>query len=505
MPRVELSPRIQDQHIQKSVQRTVKPARKISGWRIAWLVVLVLAIGAVVYAGWKYVQYGRVKAVQLVQTGDTARTEGRLTDALVAYDGALALGGISAGSAAEAAANAASIYDAKGRESDAQRYLRRAYELQQEDPRYAALLARSLIETRQVLEADELLAEAQSRTGDTDAGLSAAQARAALARLDPQTAVDYARQAANRDPENAEAAVLNALLRIHEAPAESAKTFEQVLKLTQDKSTVRLVQALRPIAQQIDEGLGNDAFEHVLVAATLLEHADFGMLDAARNECIAAIEADETYRDAWSYRGAAEVALGELDAAGESLSRAKELDPTFGYTRYQLGLLAVARGDFSAAAAELRQSIELGYKAADVRLELADALTAGGDIDGARDVLDAALDAFPTETTLHEALFWLEFSDADDAKAAKKVAATFAQDLPSSALATGLVALAAYALDDEKSARTKAAAALKQDAALAVGHLVVGLLDDDDAELTRAVDLDLEGHVSEQAQVALGE
>jgi len=504
MPRVELSPRIQDQHIQKSVQRNVKPTTRMSGWRITWIVVFVLGVAAVGYAGWRYVQYGKVKVVQLLGTGNTALAEGRLTDALVAYDGVLALSGFSADRAAEAAVNAATIYSGKGRAAEAQRYLTDAYELQPGVPRYAALLVRSLIETRDLEDAAGVVADAEERTS-VDAGLSIAAARLALAQLDPETARSRAAGAVKRDPEHAESVVVSALLRIHEAPAESASELERALELTEDPSMLRFAQALRPLALQIDEGLSNDAFEHVLVAATLLEHEGFGMIDAARNECIAAIEADETYRDAWAYRGTAELLLGELDAAGESLARAKELDPTFGYTRYQLGLLAVARGDFAGAAGELRQAVELGYSAADVRLALANALTAGGDIDGARDALEAALGAFPTEPMLHEALFWLEYADADDAGEAKKVAAAFAQDLPNSALATGLVAFAAYALDDEKTARTKAEAALKQDESLAVGHLVIGLLDDDAAELTRAVDLDLEGHVSEQAQVALGE
>jgi hypothetical protein len=72
MPRVELSPRIQDQHIQKSVQRTVKPKARMSGWRITWIIVLVLGVAAAGYAGWRYIEYGRVKVVQLLETGNTA-------------------------------------------------------------------------------------------------------------------------------------------------------------------------------------------------------------------------------------------------------------------------------------------------------------------------------------------------------------------------------------------------------------------------------------------------
>lgn len=468
-------------------------------WRTAWLVVLVLAVGAGVYASVRYAAYGRAKAEQLLQDGQSAEAELRLTDALVAYDGAVALRGVAAASAAEAASRAATIHAAKGRTEDEQSYLRRAVSLQGGEPRYAAALVRSLVETRDLDEAQQVLDDAL-RSSPEDAQLLVVAARLELARQSSDGARDFARRAVDADEKNAEAVLLDALLRVHTAPAEAATAFQAVLSLTKEQSLLSLAQVLRPIAQQIDVGLDSEAYEHVLVAATLL---DRGEDDAALLEATAAIEVDDAYRDAWVYRGVAELHTNALDAAASSLARAKELDPTFGYTRFALGQLAVARGDRAAAVSELREAIELGYDTTELRVELADVLVVDGKVGDAREVLTGALDDAPTDRALHQALFWLEFGTVSDFKAAKKAAASFAEDLPKDALAQGLAALAAHALDDDKTARTKAEAAIRADGKIAVAFLVLGLLDNDRGQLQHAIDLDVEGHVSVQAQSAL--
>jgi tetratricopeptide (TPR) repeat protein len=227
----------------------------------------------------------------------------------------------------------------------------------------------------------------------------------------------------------------------------------------------------------------------VLVAATLLEHEEFGMIDAARNECIAAIEADETYRDAWAFRGAAELLLGENDAAGESLTRAKELDPTFGYTRYQLGLLAAARGDFAGAP---RAAASGG-----AWLQRARSAGASPSADGWRLTVRTCRRStrrFPTESMLHEA-FWLNLPMRTTPKKLRKL--QLALRRTPAALATGLVALAAYC------STTRSPCAPRQsrlaDAALAVGHPVLAY------RRCRESPDDLDrGPRLEQAQIALG-
>lgn len=460
---------------------------------------MLLAVAAGAYAAWRFAAYGRDKALQLVQTGQTAAEQGKFTQALTDFEGALALRGVAAGSAAQAAAMAASIFASKDQPVDAQRYLKQAVELQAGDVSYAALYVRSLTTTRNLAEAAKVLAEAEKQSSD-DAGLLVAATRLDLARQDDATAQSDAARAIKADGSNAEAVVLAALLQMHAAPADAAKALQQALSLTKDQGLLALAQSLRPIAQQIQTGLGNEAYEHVLVATALLDHGEF---DAARLECIRATQIKDSYRDAWVCRGSAELGARELDAATTSLARAKALDPTHGFTRYQLGLLALVRRDHAAATKELSESITLGYDTVDVRLALAQAFILAGAHKEARIVYQQAVTDFAAEPRVREAWFWFEFVDASNAATAAKVAGGFAKDLPASALAEGLVALAAWSRGEQATARTQSEAALKKDPALAVGVLVQGLLDNDHALLTHAIDLDVEGHVSVQAQAAL--
>ncbi|MFO0702399.1 MAG: tetratricopeptide repeat protein [Candidatus Andersenbacteria bacterium] len=477
---------------------TSKP-RRWTWWRTAWLVVLILAVGAGVYAAYKFAQYGHAKAEQLLQDGQTAEETLQLTQALTDYDGAIALRGVAGGSAAQAALRAAAIYTAKGQHDVAQDYLRQAVALQPADPSYAAALVRSLITTRGLDEATKVLSEAQQQS-PTDADLLVAAVRLALAKQDGEAARDAARRAVQADGKDGAAVLLDALLRIHTAPAESAKAFDKLLTLTQDQALQALAQALRPIAQQIDAGLNNDAYEHVLVAATLLDHGEF---DAARLESTQATDTSKDYRDGWVYRGAAELAIHDLDAAATSLARAKELNPTHGYTRSLLGQLAEARGNHDEAANQLREAIELGYDTVEVHVTLADVLSAAGKTDEARTTLQRALADHGTDRTLHEALFWLEYTRSGGAAAAKQVAEEFTRDVHGDPLAEGLLALGLFATGDTTGARKKAEAALATNPKLAVGYLVQGLLDDDRTKLEHAIDLDVEGHVSTQAESAL--
>ena len=461
-------------------------------WRTAWLIVLVLAVAAFAYAAYRYMQYGRAKAQALLETGQTAVGELRLTDALVAFDQAIALRGVARGSAAEAAAEAAALYTAKGQHTEAQRYLRQAADLQPADVNYSFLLTKSLLLTRSLDDAEKIITEALKLNAD-DPGLLVVSARLKLARQDDTGARTALDQALQVDSSHAEALTFLAVLSVHESPTEAAKKLEQALSRTKDTGLQMLIQAVRPVALQISENSSSQPFDRILMSAALLEQREY---DLVLLESKQAIALDETYRDAWAYRGVAELGVGDLDSASSSLARAKELDPTFGYTRYQLGLLAQMRGDQAAALEELNIALELKYDKIEVRLALVKSYLLANDIEAARTNLQQTVEQYGTESSAHETLFWLEFVEAGDPRAAAKVAKQFMTDLPTDPLGQGLAALAAQAQGDEKKARSLVDQALATDPNLAVAHLVLGLLDNDPSELTRATDLDLEGHVS---------
>src|SRR3990167_1137742 len=200
-------------------------------WRTAWLIVLVLAVAAFAYAAYRYMQYGRAKAQALLETGQTAVGELRLTDALVAFDQAIALRGVARGSAAEAAAEAAALYTAKGQHTEAQRYLRQAADLQPADVNYSFLLTKSLLLTRKIGRAEKIITEALKLNAD-DPGLLVVSARLKLARQDDTGARTALDQALQVDSSHAEALTFLAVLSVHESPTEAAKKLEQALSRT---------------------------------------------------------------------------------------------------------------------------------------------------------------------------------------------------------------------------------------------------------------------------------
>jgi tetratricopeptide (TPR) repeat protein len=490
---VEMSARIQDPHIQKSVKRTISSK---TAWRIVWVVILVLLLAAAGYFYYRFSLYGKEKAKQLVSEGLAAEKGLHLSEALQKYDTAVALESVAEQTAAEAAFHAARIYTEKGQHQRAQEYLQQAVKADPNNVAYADALARSLLLTRDIAGAKEVLEKASERDSANPA-LLVTQAQVALYEQDQTRADELISRALTNAPEHAEAHFWKGVFVIHDDPDQAQDHFEIALK-GQDLVLADLAQELNEIAKQIASNIGNDAYEAVLVGAALLDRFP----DAALPELKAAIDADGSYRDAWVFKAQAELATDRLPEAENSVAQALELDPTFGFSHFVAGRLRAAQGDSEAAVTNISKAIEFGYDTTAVRLELADLQMSLGKKDSAIQTITDALKENESDALLHEALFWIHF-DSDDFKRAKKAAEEYQKALPRDAQSLGLLALAKLKLGDTEDALEDAEKALGQNQLEAVAFLVKGLANNDGAALTQALDLDVEGHVGRLATTAL--
>jgi tetratricopeptide (TPR) repeat protein len=491
---VEMSARIQDPHIKKTVTRKVSSK---TAWRIVWIVILVLLIAAGGYFYYRFSLYGKEKAKQLVSEGVRAEQSLHFSEALQKYDTALALESVAEQTAAEAAFHAARIHTEKGQHQRAQEYLEQAVDLDPANSAYSDALARSLLATRDIEGAKKVLEDAAERNAD-DPTILAAQTQVALYEQDEKTADERITRVLTLTPEHPEANFWKGVSVIHENPAQAQDHFDVVLK-GQNAGLVDLAKELNEIAQQIASDLGNEAYEAVLVGVALLNNS---LPDAALLQLKTAIDADGTYRDAWAYKAQAEIATGRLAEAENSIGQALELDPTFGYSHFVAGILRLAQGDSASAAQNVEKAIEFGYDTTEVRLQLAEMQLAAGKKEEAAEALSDALEENESDAELHQALFWLHF-DAGDFPRAKKAAETYQKALPRDAQALGLLALAELKLDDRDEALEDAEKALDQNQLQPVALLVKGLANNDRSALIQALDLDSEGHVGQLATEAL--
>jgi tetratricopeptide (TPR) repeat protein len=491
---VEMSARIQDPQIKKSVKRTVSSK---TAWRIVWIVILVLLLAAGGYFYYRFSLYGKEKAKQLVSEGLSAEQSLHFSEALQKYDTALALESVAEQTAAEAAFHAARIHTEKGQHQRAQEYLEQAVDLDPANSAYSDALARSLLASRDIAGAKKVLEDATERNAD-DPTILAAQAQVALYEQDEKTADERISHVLTLIPEHVEANFWKGVFVMHEDPGQAQDHFEVVLK-SQNSALVDLTKELDEIAQQIASDIGNEAYEAVLVGAALLNHS---LPDAALLQLKAAIDADGTYRDAWAYKAQAEIVTGRLAEAENSIGQALELDPTFGFSHFVAGMLRLAQGDSISAAQNIEKAIEFGYDTTEVRLQLAEMQIAAGKKDEAVNALSSALKENESDAALHEALFWLHFDIADFTRA-KKTAEAYKKALPRDTRALGLLALAQLKLDDRKTALENVEKALTQNQLEPAALLVKGLADNDRGALTQALDLDSEGHVGRLATEAL--
>jgi tetratricopeptide (TPR) repeat protein len=499
---VQLSPRIQDPSIQKSIKRQIKHRR---AWRIIWLIVFVMLIGAGGYSYYRFAQYGRARAEQLVQEGQAAQKELRFGDALEAYQLALSLQSVAEPTAAIAALQSAHIYSSRGQHEQAQELLQRAVALDPATPAYGFELVRSYLVTRDLDLADEALTQVEQATGKEggdveNAELVTLKARLAAARGDREAAQKFAEQAHKVDSEFNEAALLLGMLTIHEDPGEARKLFEAALSGNNHQDQVSLLQRLVEVSRQLEEDSNSPAYQAALVAAALLE---FGEYDVALLEAQDSIDQDNSYRDAWVFRARAELETKKLSEAKSSIQTALEIDPTFGLSHYVAAQIAAAQGDHAAASGELQKAVAVDYDSPAVFTLLADQLVAQDQVDQALEQLQRGSKLNPNSRELLEYQYWLYYLNLDDKKEAKATAKNFFEESPQDPVALGLVALSEWQTGNSEKASEQADQVTRQAPQEAIGFLVKGLATENAAFLKHAVDLDKKGFISQIARQAL--
>jgi tetratricopeptide (TPR) repeat protein len=466
-----------------------------------------MLIGAGGYSYYRFAQYGRVRAEQLVQEGQAAQKELRFSDALEAYQLALGLQSVAEPTAAIAALQSAHIYSSRGQYEQAQELLQRAVALDPSTPAYGFELVRSYLITRDLDLADEALTQVEQATGKGEreddaesAELVTLKARLAAARGDREGAQNFAEQAHQRDPEFNESALLLGVLTIHEDPGEARKLFETALSGNNDQDQVSLLQRLVEVSRQLEADSDSPAYQSALVAAALLE---FGEHDVALLEARDAIDQDSSYRDAWVFRSQAELETEKLSEAKDSIETALEIDPTFGLSHYVAAQIASAQDDHAAASTELLRAVAVDYDSPAVFTMLADQLVAQDQVDQAVEQLERGSKLNPNSRELLEYQYWLYYISLDNKKEAKATAKNFFENSPQDPVALGLVALSEWSAGDTEKASEQADQVTRQAPQEAIGFLVKGLATNDNALLSHAIDLDTKGFISQLARQAL--
>lgn len=474
------------------------PVKHRAVWRVIWFLVILALIGSGVYFFYRFSQYGKEKATNLVAEGQTFERDYHLTEALKNYETALALSSVAKPQAAEAAFRAAAIYTTKQQFDLAEQYLERATQLEAGNAQYFLALGQAELSQRKLEEADSNLVIAAS-LDPSDASILAAQARLHIAKEDSKEAARLVGDALKKDRKNPDALFLDAALNLHDKPATAEKNLETLIPLTQDKELIAKANALASVVDQVLNKIANPSYEFALAAGSLLDHdePDLALLEARQ-----AVEEDDEYRDAWLMQGRAELATDRLEDAQRSLDKAATLDPTAGQVAFAQGVLAVKQNDSQQAVEALKKAIDLGYKNVDVYVLLAEQEVALGQIDAAGKALSAGLEAHAANRDLLLAIFWLNF-DNGNGKDVKNAAEDFEDAFPDEPMADALLGLADIKLEKNQTAAKHANEALDVDPLLAAAHLALGLSDDNRDELVRAIDLDWQGDVARVARAAL--
>ncbi|MFH0830553.1 MAG: tetratricopeptide repeat protein [Parcubacteria group bacterium] len=492
---VVLSARIEDPHIEQSLQRKLR-RRKVT-WRIIWIALLILMLGAGVYAYLRFAAYGRVKAAALLEEGKQAEQQFELTQAVEFYEQALALRSVARAPAAEAAYRAGKIFERKGDHGGGQSYLEQAERLDSSNTTYLSALGQSYLASRQLDKAEAAFDRALARDSSFADALFG-KASLAYARQQGMLGDDRISDTLKASSKHAEARLVQAIRAIHKEPSKSGRTFDDLL--TADQLGVQeTARALKPLAEQLAGKPDNPAYEFTLVGAGLLERNEF---DLALLELSAATDEDDEYRDAWVNRALAEVLLKQYDAAGDSLEKAVRLDPSFGFSRYVEGLLAEATDDLDLARERYELALEQRYQEPQVYVALAKLLDTTGERQEAIALLAAALKDGVKSEQLYDTLFWL-YVDVEQYDEALELARNFRKFNDRSTTAEGMVAFGYLKTDEEEKARQTASSLLARDPLSAIGTLVLGLLDDNFDLLRKARDLDFGGKVRDLADQVL--
>ncbi len=290
---------------------------------------------------------------------------------------------------------------------------------------------------------------------------------------------------------------MRAAFDIHDNPKQARETLEALVAASSSERAIQKYTDLIEVARQIESRIGNDAYEQVLVGTVLLEYEDYY---AAIVKFLAALEFDETYRDAWVYLASAELQTKQLTKASSSIQRAVELDPTYGFTRYTEGLILLEKGEPLPAIDKMRQAIDLDYDTETSRLKLSRTQQEAGLQTAAVATLEEALEIEEINNQkIFNELFWLYFM-AENYREAQQVVEDYLDEYPGGADPLGLQALVLYFNDDKNEASKIADEALNVNQSNPPALLVRGLYDNDEAFLLRAIDVDMDGRTSQIAQ-----
>ncbi len=500
---VVLSGRIEDPTIQRTVTQGAKRKpgpRGHWGWRVTWLIIVALMIGAGVYGYMRFAAYGQAKVLELLQQGQQDEAQLKFSAALRDYTEAEALGPVAKQGAAQAAYRAAALYERKSNHTKGQEELRSAEKLDDSVPDYPTALGRSLLLTRSLDEADHAFDRAlkvdsnSPHAADTLVG----KARVALARQNRDAAESAINDALTKRADHVEAKLLKAALVIHDDPKASSALLEAV-QGSDNKGFVATASALKTIADQIQNNLDNPSYERVLVGAALIEHNE---LDLALLELTDATERNSKFRDAWVNRAQVEVLLGNPDAAQQSIDKAIEIDPTFGFSRYVVGQIAEKRGNKDDAKKAYELALEQRYQEPQVYIALANLEVELNQRDKAIALLQQALDDKIESHELYDTLFWLYIDDRSY-KNAVTVATQYVTFDARGTTAQGLLAYAQLLNKQNDLAKTTAQELLTRDPLSAIASLTLGILNNDKVFLQKAKDLDVGGRVTEIADEKL--
>src|SRR3990172_7056146 len=187
------SPRIDDPKIKKSIKRQVEHK---TFWRVTWILVVLALVGSGAYFAYRFSQYGKEKATNLVAEGQALERDYRLTEALQKYETAQALSWVAKPQAAEAAFRSAAIYISRNQFTDAESFLEKATELDSNNAQFFLSLAQAELVQRKLDEAAQHLLKVGQLTGTAGSSadpelasqIAVVQARLAVAQEDQEAA-----------------------------------------------------------------------------------------------------------------------------------------------------------------------------------------------------------------------------------------------------------------------------------------------------------------------------
>ena len=487
----QLSPRIQDEHIKRSLKKTSK---KRHPWRIVWLIVLVLVIAAGGYVWFKFMEYGQAKTSVLLEQGAAQEQSLEFAAALDTYRQAQALGLVAHEQAAQAAFRAGGIYQSKSALPEALTMYQNAFDLDGANPDYWEAAALVMFVQNDLAGLENLLESAPSAVAGSGQ-LETIAARVALRAGKDDVALEHLEAADEYSP----ALLLSGSLRLVEKKSDAIAVIKQAAPDLTRAADIGLATDLLAAAATLSGR--QHVTDYLSVAVVALDNEYAGL---ALSQTTIVLTKDDSNRDAWVYQAAAYVELGQLDQAASSAEKAQTIDPIFGYTRYVLSQIAKMRGDTAEAIEHIRDAIMLEYDSVDVRLQLAALELNNGSLDGAEEVLLQAI-ADLDKPEIYEALFWFSYLDAQDLSAAEHVAQDFLDEYPRDSRAAGVSAVFEALQGDSAKALAAAEDLLSRDPFSALAYLVRGLAASEKADLLRAIDLDFNGPVARAAEERLAE